>query len=100
MQSFELIIVEQAIIEMEDAYRFYDARADNLGTEFSEEVFEVLDKVLLNPFLFPIKFKEVHEAVLNRFPYTITYEIVDNKVVVLSVFHTKRYPNEKLRRKR
>lgn len=39
MQSFELIIVEQAIIEMEDACRFYNTRADNLGTKFSEEVF-------------------------------------------------------------
>lgn len=68
MQSFELIIVEQAIIEMEDACKFYNTRVNNLGTEFSEEVFEVLDKVVLNPFLFPIKFNEVHEAVLNRFP--------------------------------
>lgn len=100
MESYDLIIVEQAIIEMEDACEFYDAKVDNLGAKFNQEVFELLDKILLNPLLFPVKFEQIHEAVLLRFPFVITYEIIENKVVVLSVFHTKRNPKEKIRKKK
>lgn len=60
MASFDLIIVEQAIIEMEDTCDFYNARVNGLGAKFSEEVFELLDKILLNPLLFPVKFERIH----------------------------------------
>ena len=95
MESFDLIIVEQAIIEMENACEFYNVKVDGLGAKFSEEIFELLNKILINPLLFPVKFKQIHEAVLLRFPFVITYEIIENKVIVLSIFHTKRNPKEK-----
>ena len=100
MASFDLIIVEQAIIEMEDTCDFYNVRVNGLGTKFSEEVFELLDKILLNPLLFPVKFERIREAVLLHFPFVITYEIIENKVVVLSNFHTKRNPKEKTRKRK
>lgn len=100
MENFDLIIVEQAIIEIENACSFYNERVEGLGTEFSEEVWEVLDTIQHIPLLYPVKFEQFREAVLLRFPFVITYEIVDKKVVVLSVFHTKRNPKEKTGRKK
>ena len=100
MELFDLIIVEQAIIEMEDTCEFYNAKVEGLGTEFNEEVFELLDKIQVNPLLFPVKFEQIHEAVLHRFPFVITYEVVENKVVVLSVFHTKRNPEKKTKKRK
>ncbi len=100
MEFLDLVIVEQAIIEMEDTFEFYNAKIEGLGDAFNEEVFDLLDTIQENPLLFPVKFGQVHEAVLLRFPFVVTYEVVENKIVVLSVFHTKRNPEEKIERRK
>lgn len=82
MEIFDLIIVEQAIIEIENTFNVYNERVEGLGAEFNEEVWEVLDTIQQISLLFSVKFEQVREAVLLRFPFVITYEIVDKKVVV------------------
>ncbi|MBI2966516.1 MAG: hypothetical protein HYY40_01715 [Bacteroidetes bacterium] len=41
------------------------------------------------------KYKNFREALLKRFPYLIVYEIVKDKTVIHSFFHTSRNPKKK-----
>ncbi|HUH74292.1 MAG TPA: hypothetical protein VLZ75_07775 [Chitinophagales bacterium] len=71
-----------------------------LGFEFEEEVFVLIERIINNPLLFPVKFAHIHEAVMKRFPFVINYEIYEKQIIVLAVFHTKQHPDKKIKRKR
>ena len=99
MSSFQLVIADQALAEIEDAVEYYNSKANHLGERFSDAVFSLLEKIQDHPFLFRIRFQNIREAVLHRFPFLITYEIIDAQIIVLSVFHTKRNPANKVYKK-
>ena len=100
MASNKLIILEDAVFELEEACLFYNTKVFGLGLEFEEEVFILLEFIKQNPLLFPIKFAHIHEAVLKRFPFVINYEIYGKQIIVSAIFHVKQNPTKKLKRKR
>lgn len=100
MASYKIIILEQVIFEIAESCLYYDLKLPGLGNEFEEEVFQLLDLIKDNPLLFPIKFFHIHEAVVARFPFVINYEVYGKQIIVSSVFHTKRHPSKKIKRKR
>jgi len=100
MASYKLIILEDAVSELEYACLFYNNKVVGLGLEFEEEVFTLLEFIKQNPLLFPIKFAHIHEAVLKRFPFVINYEISGKQIIVSAIFHVKQNPAKKIKRKR
>ena len=99
MPSYKVIILEEAISEITESCLYYNDNAPGLGLEFEEEVFQLIEKIKENPLLFPIKFAHFHEAVLTRFPFVLTYEVFGKQIIVSAVFHTKRNPDKKTKRK-
>ena len=101
MSAYKIIVLEQAVSELENACEYYNNQISGLGFEFEEEIFSILELIKDNPLLFPIKFAHIHEAVVRRFPFVITYEITEKQIIVSAIFHVKRNPRKKkLRRKR
>ncbi len=99
MTVFKLVIDEKAINELGDSSDYYNNQKSGLGFEFEEEVFSLFDVIKKNPLLFPVKFARIHEAVAKRFPFVVNYEIIGKEIVVLSVFHVKKHPSKKIKRK-
>ena len=99
MVGYKLVLHEKAINELGDATEYYNSKSSNLGFEFEDEVFTVVDLIKRNPLLFPVKLARIHEAVVKRFPFVINYEVVGKQIVVLSVFHVKQHPSKKIKRK-
>ena len=100
MHNFKVIIVEEAISEIVESCAYYNDKLPDLGYEFEEEVFNILDIIKEIPLIFPQKFSNIHEAALLSFPFVINYEVWGKQIIVLAVFHTKREPSKKLKRKR
>ena len=100
MASYKIIILESAITDISDSCIYYNKAVSGLGFEFEEEVFRLLQLIKQNPFLFPIKFANIHEAVLSTFPFVINYELLDKIIVVTAVFHTRQKPVKKINRKK
>jgi hypothetical protein len=100
MPSYKIILLEEAISEITESSLFYNENAPGLGLEFEMEVFQLLERIKDNPLLFPVKFANIHEALLTRFPFVVTYEIFGKQIIVSAVFHTKRNPNKKIKRRR
>lgn len=97
MKKFQVVILEKAFQEIENARDFYENNQINLGSSFTNEVFSILETLESNPLLFPVKFKNMREAVINKFPFVVIFEILPNKeIIVLSVFHFRRNPKDKL----
>ena len=100
MSSYKIIVLEQAVLELENACKYYNDQILGLGFEFEKEVYSILELIKDNPLLFPIKFAHIHEAVVRRFPFVITYEIIEKQIIVSAIFHVKRNPRKKIKRKR
>jgi len=97
MRKFQVVILEKAFQEIENAKDYYENNQINLGTSFTKEVFSILEILETNPLLFPVKFNNIREAVIKKFPFVIIFEILSNDdVVVLSIFHFRRNPEDKL----
>ena len=100
MAAYKLIILEPSIQELEEGCLFYNKRLAGLGFEFEVEIFVLLELIKDNPFLFPIKFAHIREAVVKRFPYVINYEVDEKLIIVSAIFQTQQSPNKKIKRKR
>jgi hypothetical protein len=97
MRKFQVVILEKAFQEIENARDNYENNQINLGTSFTKEVFSILEIIETNPLLFPVKFKNIREAVINKFPFVVVFEVLPNdEIIVLSVFHFRRNPEDKL----
>jgi len=97
MRKFQVVILEKAFQEIENTRDYYENNQINLGTSFTKEVFSILEILETTPLLFPVKFKNIREAVINKFPFVVIFEVLpSDEIVVLSVFHFRRNPEDKL----
>lgn len=82
----------EASLEMQNAYDWYEMQQIGLG----EKLFSILDEYFelfcKNPFQNPIIYKKKRAVFIQDFQYLIIYAVYDTKVIVYSVFHTKRNP--------
>ena len=88
----------EADIELHEAVEQYAQQKLGLDTEFMPCVDETISRIKRNPEMFPIALRNARKAMVKRFPYTIYYEIGDEEIMILAVFHAKRDPKHWKRR--
>ena len=81
-----------AEIELKEAYQWYEEREPGLGREFIRCVEASIQLIRRHPEIFPVTHKNIRQAVIRRFPYSIFYFSTNNTITVLSVFHASRQP--------
>lgn len=77
-----------AVIEILEAYDWYESAKEGLGIEFLNEL-EVFYKSLdRNPNTYSYYDKPVRQGKIDRFPYVVVYEFFSeaNTIVIYSVF--------------
>lgn len=90
--SYKLVLQKEAIIDMQEAYTWYEQQKVGLGDSFIEEVEKCFQKLVENPDYSGMQNSWMRRRKLERFPYIIIYEIDSDRVIVNSVFHTGRLP--------
>ena len=93
--KYELIIREEAELEIIEATKYYESQQIGLGIRFLAHLQTYLDRIQIYPEHFYIKRKPYREAFIKKFPYLIIYELIENKVIVFSVFNTWQNPKKK-----
>lgn len=88
----EVIIRPEAEAELAEAFDWYEQQLRGLGSEFLISVDATVHAIARNPYRFAKIHKEVHRALLCRFPYGVFFLIEDARIVVLAFFHAKRDP--------
>lgn len=95
MKKFNIVISQNALNDLIASKKYYNQQVDNLGIRFENEIFRILNIIENNPFIFPVKYLNIRVALALKFPYMIPYEIINDTILILSVYHTKREPNKK-----
>lgn len=93
--KYELEIKEEAVLDIKEAYQYYEEQRIGLGNRFLDNLETYLERVQKYPEHYQIKRKPYREALIKDFPYLIIFEIEENKVIVYAIFNTWRNPNKK-----
>ena len=87
-----IILRPAAAADVEEAFRWYEARRDGLGDEFLQVVQSRLQSIGLHPQAAPIGHRDIRRHLLPRFPYALFYRLIEGEPVVIACFHVKRHP--------
>ncbi len=80
--------------EIQQAAYYYERQRKNLGEEFIEEIYQYIEKIIDNPFLYPLALNNVRCCIVKRFPYKILFQIMKNEEVqILGIMHQQRQLN-------
>jgi plasmid stabilization system protein ParE len=96
-KKHNLVIKEEANLDITDAYEWYESKQPNLGTKFKRQLLKTFKSIQLNPNGSQIAFKNNRQATVSKFPYIVVFEVFDTTIVVFAVFHTCQDPKKKLR---
>ena len=93
---YTLIIREEALEEMKDAFLYYERAQTGLGERFLFELEKKFSEIQEHPQFYG--FIDIHQKMrdlkVKHFPYQIVYEIIENAVVVFSVFNSYQNPSK------
>lgn len=78
--------------EVDDAFAWFNERAEGKGVDFLDELDRVVRLVKAYP-LASIEIEpEIRRCLFARFPYSLIYGIEDEIIVVIAVAHAHRSP--------
>jgi plasmid stabilization system protein ParE len=80
--------------EFGDSIDWYESQREGLGREFRSTIEDYFQQIAAHPEWFTKVRGEVRRAVVRRFPFVIHFLIEPSRIVVLSVFHTSRDPDQ------
>ena len=81
--------------EFDDSIAHYENEREGLGLQFRAAIEKYFQRIADNPEWFPKVRGEVRRAVvIRRFPFVIHFLIEAGRIVILSVFHTSREPEQ------
>ncbi|HEV3437163.1 MAG TPA: type II toxin-antitoxin system RelE/ParE family toxin [Gemmata sp.] len=84
--------------EFDAAANWYENRKKGLGRAFTLAISQVIERIATNPQIHAVVYEDVRKAVVRSYPYCVFYREERGTLLVLSVFHTSRDPNEWQRR--
>jgi plasmid stabilization system protein ParE len=90
--SYTLIVQQEALDELQDAYDYYESRQANLGRDFIIAFRVEALRIEKNPHLFQKIYNEKRRTVIRKFQYNIIYQIEGEEVRVSAVMHGSRDP--------
>jgi len=93
--AYKLEIKDEAEQDIIDGFNFYAGKGNNLGERFINEVEDVFDYLENYPEHFQVVYNTHRQRLLKSFPYVVIYKIIDNVVIVFSVFPAKSDPAKK-----
>jgi plasmid stabilization system protein ParE len=88
----KLFIHEDAQIEYVESYAWYHERGNHIAEAFEREVEHALAVLHDAPDRWPAYIGKWRRILLRRFPFGIVYGIMDKKIVVVAIMHTRRKP--------
>lgn len=88
--SYQLRLEKDAIIDIQQAFAWYEEQKTGLGFFFLEELEICYQKICNNPQYYTAINEWFRRIKIDRFPYLVIYEIDGNLVIVNAIRHTSR----------
>jgi plasmid stabilization system protein ParE len=90
--AYRLKFSGRAVREVGEAYEWYEAQSQGLGSEFEAAFALQMKRLEQVPLLYPEIIPGVRRTLLPRFPYGVFYVARNDLVHVLAVIHNVRNP--------
>ena len=90
--SYSLQVHSEAIIDIQDAFQWYEEKREGLGFEFINEVENGYEEICKHPKYYTAINEYFRRFKMHKFPYIIIYEIEKNDVIITAVRHGRRIP--------
>lgn len=90
--TFRYILSPFAEEDLDAIHEWYQQCDENVFKRFDKAISEKLTSILSNPHQNPIIHRDIRRAVMKKFPYSIFYQIIEDRIIILSVLHHKRNP--------
>jgi plasmid stabilization system protein ParE len=91
---YQLIFTPEAQTDSINAVGYYESKLPGLGKRFKQEIKRQLAALKLNPHTRSVRYENVRLAVIEKFPYSIHYSILDQQVIVHAIICDYRNPAE------
>ncbi len=100
--SYAIELHELANEEYISAYEWYEAREEGIGERFMAAVEQRLLQIVEHPLRYSVHHAKYRQVKVNRFPYSITYQVFPRKGIVhiSSIRHASRSNHGKYRRRK
>jgi plasmid stabilization system protein ParE len=95
----EIEFYPDAVSEIREATRYYQAQQVDLGRRFLSTVEESLTRISNFPESFPVVANNVRQYKVARFPYALVYRVQVNYIQVIALAHSRRKPQYWSRRR-
>jgi plasmid stabilization system protein ParE len=79
--------------EMIEAAAYYEAQQPDLGRRFLASVQDAVNRILLNPRLYPIVELDVRRCLTKTFPFGVLFRERPDRFVIMAVMHLHRDPD-------
>ncbi len=93
--AYKIEIRPFAALEIIEAFDWYELQEEDLGLKFLSDLELFNSTLLINPHIYSYYEKPVRQGLLKKFPYQVVYEVLDEKIIVYSVFMAKQNPSKK-----
>lgn len=79
--------------EMVDAAVWYESRQEDLGKRFLTAVQDSLNKIEVNPELYPFVDGDVRRCLTKTFPFGVLFRVKPDVIAVMAIMHLHRDPD-------
>jgi len=81
-----------AEVEFDKAIEYYEQCQTGLGLEFAEEVYATIERIIIHPDAWSVLSMNSRRCLVNRFPFSVIYQVKSRRVRIIAVAHLNRRP--------
>ena len=96
-KKLDLAFKDEANIEIIESYLYYEKEQIGLGERFINELDKTINSIKLAPNGFQKFHNETRQVPLDVFPFVLIYRVIENSIIIFSVFKTPQNPNKKIK---
>ena len=84
--------LEPAIVELDDAFKYYEYQQQNLGTLFIREVESAVERIITYPKAWHKLSTNTRRCLVKNFPFGVIYKIQEETILIVAVMNLHRKP--------
>ena len=89
-----LSMSEAAELDIRDAFLWYEDQKDSLGLTFEKHISKTIQNIQKNPLKIQIRYNQTRVAFLKKLPYGVHFNLIENEIIIVAVFHTSQSPKK------
>lgn len=90
--TLPVVWTPEANEDLLEARAWYDNVGADLGDRFALAIEDTIEAIAQHPLQFPVVYRKRRRAGVWRFPYSIFFELQEQRIVVIACFHGRRNP--------